>query len=903
MALDSQGIISRYYSIPLLLFVLLFVGSGLPVQAADISVNDTCSLSDAIKAANTDIATGGCPAGSGADTITLTGDVSFWQTLPSIESEITIEGGYHRITTQPRNLIFYIDRGGSLHLNQARLSKSSGSGMRSGWGGLIANSGTLRVTNSTFSNGYAQQGGAIVSGHYGAVATLIVENSFFNRNRASDKGGAIRVINGSASITNSTFSGNSAGTGGAIYKSTYQSNTLRIKHVTMWANSAEANSSALHIENRGGEVVNSIIGGATSGNDCSNTSGIELVNTYSESCAATSNSGGLDSTDGSPNLGALVIPADGSPGYYPLLGGSVALGAGAAAHCLATDQVGNARPNPGGGNCDIGAVEAGANPPTVTLTSTATNTSTPTHTQTPTKTPTLTPTLAPGSITVSGSCSLADAIRSANENRAVAGCSAGGSVDTITLTEDISLSSSLPRVTSDIIIDGNYHDISARPSMRIFYVAASGNLQLNQVRLSKTDKNVQMNGVGGLVFNDGRLRVSGSTFSNSFARGGGAIANDLGAQLTIDGSFFRGNRAWNIGGAVSNASSATITNSTFTDNTSRRGGAVGNYYTGAVTNIKNVTMWANTALDFSASVFNDYSRVVIANSIMGGSNVAECGDGRGIEVITSFSDSCVAADETDVIGSADGPVRLGALVEPADGSPAYFPLQDGSSALSRGDPAHCPAKDQLGNARPNPAGANCDLGAVESNAMLATITPTPTDTLSPTITLTPTDTLTPTVTQTPTDTLTPTITLTPTNAPAGSLIVNNSCSLADAIRAANTDTATGGCSAGSGDDLIILTGDISVSSTLPNVTSTIRIDGHYHDITASPQVRIFYVAQSGNLHLNQVRLSKTDKTVRMGGVGGLVRNDGRLTVTGSTFKNSSAGSGAAIFSDYGSHLT
>src|SRR5262245_56660682 len=42
-----------------------------PALAATISVTDTCTLVDAITAANTDTATGACPAGSGADTIIL----------------------------------------------------------------------------------------------------------------------------------------------------------------------------------------------------------------------------------------------------------------------------------------------------------------------------------------------------------------------------------------------------------------------------------------------------------------------------------------------------------------------------------------------------------------------------------------------------------------------------------------------------------------------------------------------------------------------------------------------------------------------------------------------------------------------------------------------------------------
>ena len=61
-------------------------------QAANITVNSTCSLADAITAANTDTATGGCQAGSGDDTITLTGNITLGAELPEIASTITVEG-------------------------------------------------------------------------------------------------------------------------------------------------------------------------------------------------------------------------------------------------------------------------------------------------------------------------------------------------------------------------------------------------------------------------------------------------------------------------------------------------------------------------------------------------------------------------------------------------------------------------------------------------------------------------------------------------------------------------------------------------------------------------------------------------------------------------------------------
>ena len=71
--------------------------------AATIPVGGACTLVDAITAANTDTATGGCPAGSGADTIVLPAGSTQTLTevnndtygptgLPVISSVITIAG-------------------------------------------------------------------------------------------------------------------------------------------------------------------------------------------------------------------------------------------------------------------------------------------------------------------------------------------------------------------------------------------------------------------------------------------------------------------------------------------------------------------------------------------------------------------------------------------------------------------------------------------------------------------------------------------------------------------------------------------------------------------------------------------------------------------------------------------
>jgi len=85
-------------------------------------VNATCTLSDAIIAANTDAASGGCTAGSGADTIVLPANTTFVFTepypiqtpyvgpraLPTIASDITIEGNGSTLARQPGAPLFGI---------------------------------------------------------------------------------------------------------------------------------------------------------------------------------------------------------------------------------------------------------------------------------------------------------------------------------------------------------------------------------------------------------------------------------------------------------------------------------------------------------------------------------------------------------------------------------------------------------------------------------------------------------------------------------------------------------------------------------------------------------------------------------------------------------------------------
>ena len=215
---------------------------ALPAHAADITLNSRCTLADAIIAANRDRAEGGCPSGRGADTITLSQDITLQAALPAITSEITIEGGGYTISGDNRYRIFY--NGGALTINDLTMTK----GQVENKGGAIVNwKGTVAISDSRFIRNSAEQGGAIynagelsISGsnlnhnsalnHHptrrpetggavfnAAVGELSIINSSFSVNRADAYGGAIHN-GGELSIINSSFTGNSANwEGGAVH--------------------------------------------------------------------------------------------------------------------------------------------------------------------------------------------------------------------------------------------------------------------------------------------------------------------------------------------------------------------------------------------------------------------------------------------------------------------------------------------------------------------------------------------------------------------------------------------------------------------------------------------------------------------------------------------------------------
>ena len=108
-------------------------------------------------------------------------------------------------------------------------------------------------------------------------------------------------------------------------------------------------------------------------------------------------------------------------------------------------------------------------------------------------------------------------------------------------------------------------------------------------------------------------------------------------------------------------------------------------------------------------------------------------------------------------------------------------------------------------------------------------------------------------------------------APALAATINvdgTNCTLADAIRSANTDAAVGGCTKGSGADRLVLAPksthtlttveDTTYGDTgLPLVTSTITIAGRKRTIergAGAPHFRLLAVSPAGKLTLKKLTL-------------------------------------------------
>lgn len=241
-------------------------------EAADITVDGSiCTLVDAITAANTDTATGGCPAGdSGADTITLETNVTLAEAVPEISSTMTIEGGGFTINGDNGNFsVLKVSGAGNLTMNEVTVTggigtlKSSDSTNSFG-GGIYNEGGTITLTNCTINGNTAFVGGGI----YNESGTLTLTSTIVSKNTTAAFAGGI-YNNGTVTLTNCTISENSSHSGGGVYNS----DMLALTSTTINGNHAVYGGGIMN----GGTAM--LINSTISGNTAASGGGLYNANT------------------------------------------------------------------------------------------------------------------------------------------------------------------------------------------------------------------------------------------------------------------------------------------------------------------------------------------------------------------------------------------------------------------------------------------------------------------------------------------------------------------------------------------------------------------------------------------------------------------------------------------------
>jgi predicted outer membrane repeat protein len=882
-------------------FIFLLLLTGL-TQAATITVDGSngvvaadgvCSINEAIVNANNDAATHtDCTAGSGADTIQLTADITlaayyddsttYGHTgTPAINSAIILEGLGH---TLQRDSSLTCNNNNTLDVSEFRLLRISSAGdldlkniaLKHGcaggdgnpsFGGAVHNRGTLAVNNSLLASNQAQYSGAIEN--QGAITEII--NSSFSGNTASQNGGAIYNTSPITVINNSTFSGNTASRGGGIYSN---------GTITTLSNSLFHNNTGTNAD------CNLNFGSVSGGNN--------LSDQDSNNCTNAGITMSMSLFVGSLADNGCVTPmADGGCiETHALLPGSDGRDDG--------DMYATTHDQRGfpvfGSSRDIGAFEYLADSEICNELG-----------------------LGDGFTTsVASADALNTAIECANVN--------GPASDAIYLSADINLSTAytddamtgipadfplgpvgIATISSEMVIDGqgyalsnnnacNIDGTSDAGEFRLMLIDTGGDVELNNITLENgCADGAGHDGIGaGIYFADGSLRISNSSLNNNQAYqvGGGIYtldesqhSNEINAINGIINSTFYANQSGKGGAIYANGEITSIANSTFSTNVATvEGAALWNNDSPSIVPriIINSTFSGNTVPDGGGVIFSS-RKMYLANNLLhqstdGSMFVAECagtGTFNGDNNLSDSSSSGCPNVGTLTTASVAALADNGCLTPLSQGRCVKtHALLTGSEAIKSGALVDNPT-DQRGFA----AIDERDIGAYEYLSTTEQCSQLGIDT---------------------------TMTFTQT--------VSNTAELNQAIICANANTGT--------TDTINLDADITYNSFYENhttyghtatapITSAIILDGMGHTLQRNSSLtcnndntldisefRLLRISSPGDLDLKNISL-KHSCVDGFGGLsfGGAIYNEGTLAVNNSLLASNQALGAAAIWNE------
>ncbi len=368
---------------------LLLGSTGLGATSIQVTTTDDqfgedtskCSLREAVQAANTDAAFGGCAAGSSADIITFldfyyriklsrpgrgednnaTGDIDV-----STSGTIVFVGnstGSTVIDGDGVDRVFDLDCRSDMNVQFNSLTIRGGDAGSGAGGGIYTCAHTASLYAVHMTENSANLGGALYIPTTSIAGAVTVNRSAFTRNRSIGSGGGAIAHYGSEllKLTNTTLSENTAQEGGALFAD----GDVTMKNVTVAYNTG-AGTGGVYINGGVAHFDNSIFSDNASSTTTSTGADLRCIpSAFSDgynlwqkaTCTiATPRSTDLTSTD--PLLGTLADAGRALP-VHVLLPGSPALNSGAPApndgstgRCASTDQRGIQRQQ-----CDRGAFE------------------------------------------------------------------------------------------------------------------------------------------------------------------------------------------------------------------------------------------------------------------------------------------------------------------------------------------------------------------------------------------------------------------------------------------------------------------------------------------------------------------------------------------------------------------
>jgi hypothetical protein len=309
----------------------------------------------------------------GADDTNVGGDLD-------ILNPVSIEGPGANVVkvkqTVPNERVFDVRPGAGANVTISGLTITGGNGDNGGGGGVNLETAAaltlaaVEITNNSTSG--SRTGGGVRQALAGSILTIL-NSTIANNSTATTNGGGIEVINGSATITNTTISGNTAGGGslGGGVRIGASGDSLTIRNSTITGNSATTGAG---ISIGAGPTVtlsSTIVAGNNPATAGDVDGALQAVSDHNLIGIDTGLTGITDGVNGNligtaaapinPLLGPLQLNG-GPTRTHALLAGSPALNKGFDSVGLASDQRGIPFLRLSGVAVDIGAFEVQPNP-------------------------------------------------------------------------------------------------------------------------------------------------------------------------------------------------------------------------------------------------------------------------------------------------------------------------------------------------------------------------------------------------------------------------------------------------------------------------------------------------------------------------------------------------------------